>query len=1446
MSESNFTFLNDLDPQLASLAEQAEGSIWLNPRGTLTQGRLFGEVMATAISVQEKVEPVYAIKQIDRLHKLARECLVSEEIRDKFEWLRKNGNTAAHSTSEIHPDLALTAHRHMFELAAWYVELYGAVDAEVPTYQMPIPKLQPDSTSAEQSSPVIDASLIEKVIYDQLQANLLPTLDEKFRSMEETLRRIAEARVAASAELASAPSVKEPVIEMPTENNLSIPSSQDTGLTEIAVELHQQNFTVIDKRPLSGALWVVGGWELKEALGAWNDQGIYFRFAKNGSQSTKRKPAWFMLGKNPSAERWIATSQPLGGNACDTQLQAIEVVESVQETGVSATNDSATVPVEEHRLSNVPILPVKEEVDNIEEITAGNSTDSAADKEIEVPQVRMVKIPERLLEQNVQGFASDRLAAISDSLGIIKFGCWNEERLLELYEQQPKLLHDVMVQLWFLGFQFEGELGRFVKLQHDPDDQYLGKIEVESDLSEILAPDVCRLLGRFGITSSHQLSGLPISSLAWLLRGRHADTVKNLQQLEQKSDSVEISDSIEQVNKVFRLNGEQIAISEQTGGLRIDELNFMGCNALLKGIQQDWNIHYVKDLPEVLNLLPTKIKGVGSTALSKFFDQLKQLEKNTDSNAFSESTVVSLQPIDRSNPVSSEGRFSWRNEETLVTEEEYQVAMDSSFFLGTKKLWLELVSSNIETIGQLPSRLEQLLEYQGVGATAVDKFHNQLCQMLIQHRLHQKEKTEWSLKSPETRIVDAIEQIELNWQGWFQGKDKTRGSERNLELLRYRWNASREGRKSTLEEIGQHFGLTRERVRQILNRQFEKLKTDTKLIETAIRIVCEPLKGFFHFPLQPKNSFIHHLIIETLEVSGLNYLESYGWWTERTTDEIQNLQQALHRLLKETCKGTLISDGMLEGKLASVQSEFVLPNELIYLLVNLILRKCDKGYLLTNSSKADLVEMVLRNYPTGVEVYKKANELMDEANAIWPDSFQKEREFTSIFNRDEFADTAYLWGRGMYIHYSFVVPNITIIKEIAATAEKLLEARSPISVGRLYSQFEKALKQSDVPNEYALYTLLRKYASSSLQLRKFPHIWHENDSFQINNSEMIKSYIREMNRPVTREEIMKEFVERRGWKRFTVEYNLSTDLEYVRVDYGVVALREFYFLGQEEFEQLFNKLAVLLESRPIIHIQLLFEEMKEYCESLDIQSDALLYDLLQVHTNAEMKFVRFPFVVRAGQEIEDVSMQTITEQYILEQGTEVPREQVWQWLTEELGAREETLDAVLFNSKNIFYYTRGQYGEYIHRDNFGWDDLKEQDLVNLVSHKLQEAFKKGQPYILAEQILIAHGLPVLDNGVEWTEDLIIDVLKKSKKVGLIGSYDSIIVSLKNPVIQRESDFIAYILEREFGGQVQARDLHHKLAELRYSQDGQLLYNTLTDIENEVGRLRKDGHKYILI
>ncbi|MDO7907579.1 sigma factor-like helix-turn-helix DNA-binding protein [Paenibacillus sp. JX-17] len=1467
METSNFAFLRALHPELASLAEQAEGSIWLNPRGVLMQGRLFGEILATTISTQEKVEPVYSIKQIDRLHKLSREGLLSEEIRNKFEWLRMNGNAAAHSSSEVHVDLALTAHRNMFELSAWFVELYGSVDSEVPAYQMPIE--QALANPQVEQSPVLDTGLMEKVISDQLEARLLPTLDEKFRSIEEALQRIAESRSAAAAEaIVQTESVRNPVLATPIVQVSPSPPDH-SGLIEIAVELNRRNLKVIDKRPLNGALWVVGGWELKEVLSTWNDQGIYFRFAKNGSQSTKRKPAWFMLGKNPSADRWITApviveEKTISHQATQEESQQPIRVALKQQTStlsnLTVTSGAGSSEEEQRRSSTFGSkLQGEEQVDLPEAKQVHEDTGVSAAREVDKesrpteetgeespPQSEVVAIPASLHSQSLKGYASDRLTEISNSLGAITFGDWNEERLMNLYEQQPKLLHDVMVQLWFFGFQFEGKLGRFLKLQRDSNEGCIGTIEVDKKLDEILTPDVCRLLGRFGIIGTRQLSGIPVSSLAWLLRGRHGETVERLRELEASSVDPHLVRTSEKVTKIIRLNSEQLVIPAQLYHTPIADLNIQGCNALLRGIQENWNISLLGELPEVLTILPTRIKSVGMTTVTKFFEQLKGIVNAGETVPFNHAVELSVAARNPSVPVREAEEIVWNAEIFPVNKEEMALPLET-YFIGIPKLISELQNSGISTVGQLPSGLEQLLGYQGVGTTAVEKFYNQLIHMLSQYRVEQAEAAVWERMNSEERIAASIEQIEQTWQDWLQGQDPTRGRERNLEVLRFRWNLVREGRKVTLEETGQAFDLTRERIRQILIRQNERLVKDTGQLEKAIRTACQPLKGFYYYPLQPKESFVHYLIIDILETVGLTYLEEYGWWSEKSISDIEFVDHSLHRTLKQSYKGEVISNEMLQGTIAILSENHNVPSDLLFMFTESALLPCSEGFILKNSSKADLVEMVLRGYPTGAEVYKKADELMEKANRLWPNSFTKDREFTSILSRDEYADTAYLWGRGVYIHHSFVEPDIALIEKVSLACEELLEVRSPISIGRMYGQFEDLLQSSGVPNEYALYTLLRKYGSSRLQLRKFPHIWHESDGFQLNNSDMLKGYIRELNRPVQKEDLIKEFVKNRGWKSFTVEFNLASDSDFVRVDYGVIGLREFYYLNQSDIEKLYGKLEELLEGRSILHINLLFEEMKEFCESIDIHSSSLLYDLIQEFAANNTNFIRYPFVVPAGQDIEKVNMQILIEQYIADQSLELPvsREQVLQWLTEDLGGREESLDIILSASKDIIYYSRGQYGEYIHRESLGWSEDKEEQLLNLVNRRLQEASKDSRLYVLAKELLTSEYLPELKLTIEWSEDLLIDLLKKSQKVLLIGSYDAILVSLSDSVIRGESDFVAYVMDRFFSGQVRDRDLYRKLAELRFSKDGQLLYETLTDMESGKGRIVRDGDRFLL-
>lgn len=1448
MERSNFDFMQELNSELASIARLAEDSIWNNPRATLTQGRLFGEHLSKIVSVQEKVEPVYAIKQTERLHRLLREGLIDNRVLDKFEWLRRNGNTAAHVSEEVHVDLALTAHRHMFELASWYAELYGAVDQHISAYQMPF-KSTPSSQEVHVKSE-LDPGLIEQMIADKLEAKLLPTLDEKFRYIQESIEKLAESKEMGmnqrpeESDLAQLQAA-ETMAHDKTDVNGKVKQLTSDKI-EIGECLKKYDLEVIDKRPYGGALWIVGGWGLKEKLWKWKPHGLHFRFARNGSQSTSRRPAWFLLGKNPSAERWVS----LDDEVKPTHTIQPNFTEAATKTfATTLVDEENTLPQPVHEVMNkYPIINSPDVISDQYQHTCNIEEDAVDDTKHDTESVQdTVWIPEHLKQRYIRDFASQRLIDLSDELGAVTFGDWNEYRLLQLYANQPKLLHDIMVQLWFFGFRFTGKLGRFLKLEHENDEPTIGMLQENIPLSEMLEPSVCRLLQRFGITRSEQLSGVPISSLSWLLRGQHNETVNRLRSIEKQEDEISSVHSSDPAKLMFRMGSAEINLPDQFREFRIDELPFQGCNALLQGIQEYWNISYLGELPEDLTVLPSRIKGVGSTALSKFVTQLKELGTTIQFPFHAAGLSVSKHIPQSSNlRVSETGTISWKEKLLEVTDMEYHIRLDEQSFTSIRKLLLVLQEKEINTIGQLPYRLEQLLAYDGVGQSAVQKFYDQLHELLFQYKQNAAEEAQWNKLNDNERMMQSIESIQHAWKAWLNGADSTRGNQRSLKILKFRWKAKQEGRKVTLEGMGQWLGLTKERVRQIIASQLSKLHRDTQKIEKAIKDTCMKQDGFYYYPMKTSESLEHYLIVEVLETVHLYYLEAYGWWTSRLPNEIEELQEKLKKELNKAFKGTRIAQDMLDERITYFNQKAHVPIPLLQQFAKEHVRNADDStFILINSKKQDIVEMVLRQYPEGVEVYKRASELLLKANDILPQGFEKEREFTSVLSRDEFADIGYLWGRGTYIHHSYVYPDKELIREVSNTAELLLNKRSPISVGKLYAQYELKLCRAGVPNEYALYTLLRKYGTATLQLRKFPHIWHESDGFQVNNAEMIKSYIRELNHPVTNEELKQEFVTNRGWKYFTVDYNLATDPDFVRVDYGVISLREFYIVEENVIAQLYDKLKELTLRLPVIHMNLLFEEMKNLCSSYGIDTPYLLYDLLRAKEDSEFLFVRYPLVALANQEWEDISLQTITEQYILEQGAEVPREQVWNWLIEEVGARESTLDLVLSSSQDIFYYTRGKYGEYIHRDNLEWTVHKESQLLTWVDSCLASALEEGRPYISAIELLVPNRLPELKNNLEWSEDLLIDILKKSKSVRLIGSYDAIIAPLGSSFIQNESDFVTHILEKYFGGDALFRDLHSKLAELKYSKDGQLLIETESAIEQEKTSIRVVDGRFIL-
>lgn len=1416
---SVFSFLEDAHEEIGNLAIQGELTVWSNPRSTLMQGRLFGEQMATYVANLEEIEPVFAIKQYERLNKLFLKGLISEHIRSSFEWLRMNGNVAAHDSRDIPVDLALTAHRQMFELAVWFVESYGAVTIEIPSYVMPVQsRMEPIIDVGDQENSNLTAGEhLEKLLHTQIETKLLPTLDERFKELQESLLKFAgnlnqwsKDDMTINENATDTDLDKEPVHDNQNleELNEVMPQIDEEVVgqkqtIEIAAYLESRNYQVIDKRDKGGTLWVLGGWELNKELAALKTHGVYFRFARKGGQSTKKKPAWFITGKDPSVQYWLPLEQTEQHTAVDNLYEDI-------------------IKRSDEYISDETSLGQQEEISSDQQITS---------EPVDVNRVEGVIVPEALRLIRLDVYAPCQLTEAGQNLGITYLGEWTEDKLRELYRNQPNKLHDVMVQLWFLGFQFQGQLARFIKLNSRETEDKLTGIVSGTDLADVLPLDSVRLLQRFGITASEHLNEIPLSSLEWLLHDRYEATLGLIKEIEPLH--VEREDLID-TKQVSDLHEIQISYQDRSMSIPaklintpIDQLEIKGCPAVLRGLKEQ-HIQLIKDLPANLLSLVETMRGVGARAIEKFYEQLLvQVQQLSNGESIESSSIVPSNY--KSQTVEESGCLIWQDKHIEMSADDCLMPLLIEEYPKTPRLINLLHESSVTQLGQLPASCDQLGKYSGIGIGAINKFFDQLLSALNQYRQKQQFKSVWQHMTAVERLDQIVGDLRTRWSMKYN-ESEIQGN-RNMQILHYRWMEKIQGRKLTLESLGQTFNLTRERVRQIIKKILRNLSSEILDVERALREALSEEGEFYYYPLDVSQSFADDLCIQVLQERGFHYIEGYGYWTIHSEEQIEAIINQLTKNINHEWRACLLSNDQVEQYMKEQSAQLSLPEDFAMHIAQQHLQPTETShYILSGTKKYEVVEMVLGQYPEGIEIYKRVDELLGQAKKIMPDQFDKEREITAIFNREDAIEYAYLWGRGVYIHPKYVHNDQELLDTISSHAIQLLEHHSPISVGRLFKMFSEKLLAGNIPNEYALYTMLRKWGDKQLSLQKFPHIWHEDDAFKLTNGEQIKMYLREQQQALSLDSLRKEFIVKRGWKPFTLSFSISTDPDFINVDLGVIGLREFFPYRSEDFAPIYEVLSNLLDQIEVVHVNRLFDEMSSYCERMGITTGYLLYDLLQGMKDSRFIFMRYPLIASSNRVLEDITLQSVVEQFIRDHEAEVPREVVFQWLTEDVGASQVTLDLILGKSSDIFYYTSGQYGEYIHRERLAWTAEKEAELVSYVNKRLNEKAEEGIYYVTVKELWVPDQFPTLMNDLPWTEDLFIDCLRKSGQFRFIGSYDHVIASLDNLVVVDETSWIAHVLKRKFDGKVSLQVLQNELKDLKYSQDGKFLYETSTRLE----------------
>ena len=179
-----------------------------------------------------------------------------------------------------------------------------------------------------------------------------------------------------------------------------------------------------------------------------------------------------------------------------------------------------------------------------------------------------------------------------------------------------------------------------------------------------------------------------------------------------------------------------------------------------------------------------------------------------------------------------------------------------------------------------------------------------------------------------------------------------------------------------------------------------------------------------------------------LELEDIYLCFDNQFFTTLTKAELQDFDRQISNIFSERLKGKLLEEEQYEEMIENVAVELEVSPFIVRNTCNEMMRQTEQNqYVLAKAKKIDVAEIVLRQFPNGAEVYKEYEMLNEKANEIMPNSFHGERDFPAICTRDEASDTIYLWGRGIYIHSSFVKPNIELIETIAKEAAGRLEKK---------------------------------------------------------------------------------------------------------------------------------------------------------------------------------------------------------------------------------------------------------------------------------------------------------------------------------------------------------------------------------------------------------------------
>ena len=140
MQKYAFEFIEQYKSGWGILAEEFENALFSDIDSSLIKARKLCELIVEDIFRKERMEYPRFMKHVEALATLRNAEVLDESMFKSFDRIRRLGNTAAHEHGKVAIIDGLHAHRNLYDILKWYVEVYESYEAKIPEYQEPRPK----------------------------------------------------------------------------------------------------------------------------------------------------------------------------------------------------------------------------------------------------------------------------------------------------------------------------------------------------------------------------------------------------------------------------------------------------------------------------------------------------------------------------------------------------------------------------------------------------------------------------------------------------------------------------------------------------------------------------------------------------------------------------------------------------------------------------------------------------------------------------------------------------------------------------------------------------------------------------------------------------------------------------------------------------------------------------------------------------------------------------------------------------------------------------------------------------------------------------------------------------------------------------------------------------------------------------------------------------------